>query len=174
VNVLTDVCRNLDNHILMDQPIQPGSAPLAPYVVVAGYGLPGRMLVELLSHGKIEHVVVELNAQTCQRAGAGGVRMISGSAADPAVLHLAEVERASLVALMVPNDEIVLAAVTQVRRLNSSAHIIARCSFTSSGLEAVKRGANQSIVAEQVIARELEFLTKSLFPDLREAGKRPE
>jgi voltage-gated potassium channel len=156
----------------MDQPNQAGSVAVAPYVVIAGYGLPGRTLVELLSQGNIEHIVIELNSRTCQRAGAGGVRMISGSAADPEVLRKAEVERATLVALMVPSDEVVLAAIIHVRRLNPTAHIIARCSFTSSGLEAVKRGANESIVAEQVIARELGTLTKSLFPALREAEKR--
>jgi Trk K+ transport system NAD-binding subunit len=160
--------------MLMDQSSQGGSASRAPYVVIAGYGLPGRTLVESLSRANIEHVVVELNPQACQRAGAGGVRMIAGSAADPEILRQAQVERATLVALMVPSDEVVLAAIVHVRRLNPTAHIIARCSFTSTGLEAMKRGANDSIVAEQVIARELDSLTKTLFPGLREEGKRIE
>jgi hypothetical protein len=59
---------------------------------------------------------------------------------------------------MVPNDEVVLAAVPRVRQLNPTAQIIARCAFTSTGLEAARRGANRSIVAEQVVARELDHL----------------
>jgi hypothetical protein len=63
---------------------------------------------------------------------------------------------------MVPNDEVVLAAIPIIRKANADAYIIARCSFTSTGLEAVRRGASQSIVAEQVIARELEGITAEL------------
>ncbi len=145
----------------------PGRAGGSPFVVVAGYGLPGRTLVELLIRSKVEYIVIELNPQTCERASAGGVHIIAGSAADPQVLSRAEVERATLVALMVPNDEVVLAAIPQVRRINSSAYVIARCSFTSTGIEAIKRGANQSIVAEQVIAKELETITTELLHSLR-------
>jgi Trk K+ transport system NAD-binding subunit len=147
----------------MDQPTLPGAAGREPYVVVAGFGLPGRSLVEFLVREQIEYVVIELNAQTCERAAAGGVHIISGSAADLQSLHKAEIERATLVALMVPNDEVVLASIVEIRRVNAGAHIIARCSFTSTGLEAVKRGADQSIVAEQVIARELQGITANLF-----------
>jgi voltage-gated potassium channel Kch len=138
--------------------------------VIAGYGLPGRSLVEFFARSEIEYVVIELNPQTCERAAAGGIRMIAGSTADPEVLSRAGVQRATLVALMVPNDEVVLAAIPHIRRLNPDAYIIARCSFTSTGLEAMRRGANQSIVAEQVIARELQNITMQLYPSLREPG----
>ena len=130
--------------------------------MVAGFGLPGRSLVDFLIRERIEYTVIELNGQTCERAAAGGVHIIAGSTTDAEVLRKAEIERASLVALMVPIDEVVLAAIVQVRRVNSRAHIIARCSFTSTGLEAVRRGADQSIVAEQVIARELQGITAGL------------
>jgi monovalent cation:H+ antiporter-2, CPA2 family len=140
-----------------------GSQP-TPYVVIAGYGLPGRTLVELLVSRETEYLVIELNPQTCERAAAGGVHILAGSAADPDVLQRAGINRATHVALMVPNDDVVLAAILHVRRVNSTAHIIARCSFTSTGLEAVRRGADQTLVAEQVIARELEAIASPWFP----------
>ena len=151
----------------MDQPTLRGASGREPYVVVAGYGLPGRSLVEFLAREKINYIVIELNAQTCERAAAGGVHIISGSATDPQALQRAEIERASMVALMVPNDEVVLTAIGHVRNVNSTAYIIAHCSFTSTGLEAVRRGADQSIVAEQVIARELQGITAELFNGTR-------
>jgi Trk K+ transport system NAD-binding subunit len=137
------------------------------YAVVAGFGLPGRTLVDFLVSRGIDYVVIELNAQTCERTAVGGIHIIEGSASDPDVLLRAGADRADLVALMVPNDEVVLAAIPQVRRMNSRAHIIARCSFTSTGMEAVRRGANQSLVAEQVIARELVEITGELLGSLR-------
>jgi voltage-gated potassium channel len=151
----------------MDQTALPEHCGRVPFAVVAGFGLPGRSLVDYLIHAGIEYVVIELNAQTCERASAGGIHMISGSASDPEVLQRAGVERASFVALMVPNDEVVLAAIPLVRRLNASAFIVARCSFTSTGMEAIRRGANQKIVAEQVIARELEGITREFMETLR-------
>ena len=147
----------------MDQPTLSGASERKPYVVVAGFGLPGRSLVDFLIRERIEYTVIELNAQTCERAAAGGVHIIPGSATDADVLRRAETERASVVALMVPNDEVVLTAITRVRDINSKAHIIARCSFTSTGLEAVRRGADQSIVAEQIIARELQEMMAAFF-----------
>jgi Trk K+ transport system NAD-binding subunit len=151
----------------MDQPTLPSASGREPYVVVAGFGLPGRSLVEFLVREHIEYTVIELNAQTCERAAAGGVHIIAGSATDPEVLRQAQIERASMIALMVPNDEVVLASIVHIRRVNTTAHVIARCSFTSTGLEAVRRGADQSIVAEQVIARELEGITAGLFAGTR-------
>ena len=127
----------------------------SPYVVVAGYGLPGRTIVELLRQRGIPHRVIELNPQTCQRVAAGGVDIVVGDAADIETLRRAGVEQATLVALMVPEESVVLKSVSLVRSLNPTAHIIARCAYTSAGLEAARRGANDTIVAEQVVAREL-------------------
>jgi voltage-gated potassium channel Kch len=151
----------------MEQSAMPQGVGGVRYAVVAGFGLPGRTLVDFLVSRGIDYVVIELNTQTCERTAVGGIHIIEGSASDPDILQKAGVERADLVALMVPNDEVVLAAVPQVRRMNPKAHIIARCSFTSTGMEAVKRGANQSIVAEQVIARELAEIAADLLGSLR-------
>jgi len=133
------------------------------FAVVAGYGLPGRSLVESLSHRGIEYRVIELNPRACQRASAGGVNIVIGDASDPAILREAGVERATLVALMVPSDEVVLRAISQIRAMNPSVHIIARCAYTSNGLEALRRGANQTIVAEQLVAKEIHELADQFF-----------
>jgi voltage-gated potassium channel Kch len=130
------------------------------FVVIAGFGLPGRTLVEKLRQSQDDYQVVELNRATVARAAAGGVKILAGDAADLQILRLAGVERASLVALMVPNDEVVLKAVEHVRKLNPTVPIIARCAFTSTGLEAMRRGANSTIVAEQVVARELDIVAQ--------------
>jgi Trk K+ transport system NAD-binding subunit len=151
----------------MDQPTQGGGSGQEPFVVVAGYGLPGRSLVEFLIRRHLKYVVIELNPQTCERAAAGGVNMVMGSVTDAQTLHEAGIARATLVALMVPNDEVVLASVALVRKVNKRAHVIARCSFTSTGLEAMRRGADHSIVAEQVIARELQGITAQFFDGIR-------
>jgi len=133
------------------------------HVIVAGFGLPGRSLVEILRSRNVPYVVVELNPQTVDRCAAGGTNIVQGDVAEPDVLERAGAAQASLIALMVPNDAVVLEAVSHARRLNPTAHIIARCAYTSAGLEAVRRGANSTIVAEQLVARELaEIISQSL------------
>jgi voltage-gated potassium channel Kch len=109
----------------------------------------------MLRQRRIDYRVIELNPEVCARVAAGGINIIAGDAADLEVLRRAETERASLVALMMPDEKAVLRAVSQIRLLNPRAHVIARCAFTSAGLEAMRRGADQTIVAEQVIATEL-------------------
>jgi voltage-gated potassium channel Kch len=135
--------------------VRSGSAGGPTFVVVAGYGLPGRSLVEILRQRRIDYLVIELNPTVVSRVAAGGINILCGDAADLEMLRRAGVGRASLVALMMPDDQAVLKAVSNVRLLNSHVHIIARCAFTSAGLEAMRRGADQTIVAEQVIATEL-------------------
>ena len=130
------------------------------YIVIAGFGLPGRCLTERLCKAGIDYMVIELNAQTVARTSTCGIKIMAGDASDEQTLRAARVERATIVALMVPNDEVVLKAVSHVRRLNPTAKIIARCAFTSTGLEATRRGANVTIVAEQVVARELETVLR--------------
>ena len=66
------------------------------------------------------------------------MEILKGDAADFETMRKAGVENATMVALMVPNDEVVLAAVAHVRKLNATARIIARCFFTSTGLEAMR------------------------------------
>jgi voltage-gated potassium channel Kch len=153
---MSDSDEKLDHEKLDNEKV--AQDPRSPFAVVAGYGLPGRTIVDLLRQLEIEYRVIEMNPTTCQRVSAGGVNIVEGDAGDLETLRRAEVGRATLVALMVPNEEVVLRAVGLARGLNPTAHIIARCSFTSSGLEALRRGASETIVAEQVVARELSEL----------------
>ena len=98
--------------------------------------------------------VIETNPATVTRCTKAGLNIVLGDARDPAVLQRAGIERATDIAVTVPSDEITLAVVDAARKLNSTAHIIARCTFVSGGLEAHRRGANQVVIAEQVVAAE--------------------
>ena len=71
------------------------------------------------------------------------------------MLKQAGIDRATVFAVMVPDDAVVLAAVGQARRLNPDVHIVARCAYVSGGFEATKRGADRVIVAELAVAKEL-------------------
>lgn len=131
---------------------------LTSHAVIAGFGVPGRAAAEIYKAAGISYCVIELNPSTVERCGHTGVPIIQGTVADEQTLRRAGVERADVLLLLVPDEKAVMAAIPLARKLNSAMKIVARCSYTSSGLEAHRIGADETIVAEQVVAREVQRL----------------
>jgi CPA2 family monovalent cation:H+ antiporter-2 len=130
---------------------------------VAGYGLPGRATVEWLQRHNIEFCVVDLNPQTVSRCARHDWPIIEVNIKDEQTLRRAGIERATLLALAVPDEQTVRDATVLARRLNPSVYIIARMNFTSGGLQAVRLGANEAVVAEQAVALEFARLLSNKF-----------
>jgi len=131
-------------------------------VLVIGYGMPGRAVSELAAERGVELTVIELNESTVHRCEGGGPRMIAGDARNPEVLREAQVERASLIVVAIPDEKVGLEVTKQARKLNPTASIVTRCHYVSVGFEARKAGANEVVIAEQVVAEELRGLVSPL------------
>ena len=127
-------------------------------VIIAGFGLPGRVAAELLASRDIPFCVIELNAETVHRCVRVGTPIIVGDCADPEVLIRAGIKKAKTFIAVVPNEHAGLTATVEARRLNPSIRIITRCHYTSAGIEAKARGADEVVVAEQVVAAEIRKL----------------
>src|SRR5436309_1945007 len=118
------------------------------YAIIAGFGLSGRSCANVMIEQGVEICVIEKNAVTVERCALSGLRIIGGDASDPRTLRLAGIDRATEVAVTIPNDDAAMRVVEVVHQMNPCAHIIARCTFVSGGMEAHKRGANEVVVAE--------------------------
>ena len=125
------------------------------HVIIAGYGVPGRAAGEVLAARGEPFCVIELNPATVERCAHGGVHIIEGDVCNEQTLRRAGADRAHLLILAVPSDAAVLEAMALARGLNPAIRIVARCRFISSGMEAHRRGADEVVVEEQVVAREL-------------------
>lgn len=125
---------------------------LGPRAIIAGFGLPGRSIADDLDRRQIPYVVIEVNAEVVERAKKCGRRMICGDVRQLGVLEEAGLGGAEVVALMVPVEGIVIEAVEVVRKARPDIKIVARVAFTSTGMEAKRKGADVVIVAEQVVA----------------------
>jgi monovalent cation:H+ antiporter-2, CPA2 family len=136
--------------VTSDQSVDTSS--LTGHAIITGFGVPGRAAADALRKVGVSFCVIELNPETVRRAGHAGVPIIEGHAADEGALRRAGIEGASMLILAVPDEPAVLAAIHIARRINPTLKIIARCLFTSAGLEALKRGADEVVVAEQVVA----------------------
>src|SRR5215207_7736385 len=117
-----------------DAPSPAPGNPLSGHAVIAGYGLPGRAVAEALRAAGISFCVIERNADTVRRCLRGGVNIIAGDATDERVLRAAGIDRAVLFAATMPNDQAVIDAVAQARRINASLRILARAEYMSNGL----------------------------------------
>jgi CPA2 family monovalent cation:H+ antiporter-2 len=127
---------------------------LQDHVIIAGFGVGGRFVAEYLSAQAIAFVVVDLNGQTFITQRRLGVPIVQGDISDPDVLRRAGVDRARILALTIPDEQAALLATEAANALNSNIHIIAGTRYTSTGLVALKKGADEVIVAEQAVAQE--------------------
>jgi CPA2 family monovalent cation:H+ antiporter-2 len=137
-----------------------GSAPAATamppqrHVIIVGFGLAGRAAVNNVIEQGVSYTVIESNPEVVTRCLPGGLHIIHGDARQPVVLRLAGIARATDVAVTVPDDDAAFVVVAQARKLNATARIIARCTFVSGGMEAARLGADETVIAEQVVAAE--------------------
>lgn len=124
------------------------------HVIIAGFGIGGRFVAEYLKERDISFVVVETNRQTCETQGNLGINMVHGNISDESALRRAGVETARVLALTVPDEEAAIRATEIANRIRPEIHIIAGTRYTSTGLQALQRGADEVIVAEQAVAQE--------------------
>lgn len=139
----------------MTHPLPTSSIHNVAHAIIAGFGLPGRAAANVLEAQGRPFCVIELNRATCERCNLAGLQIIEGDVAHEETLRKAGIETATLLVLAVPNERAVLEAVRIARRLNPGIHIVARCHYTSTGMAATASGADQVIVAEQVVANEI-------------------
>ena len=130
------------------------SKPQSGHAIIAGFGVPGRMVAEILESRGTAYTVIEINPTTANRACKPSRRFICGDARDPEVLKNAGIDTASLLVIAIPDQSAALDATRLARRLNASIRIITRTHFTSAGMEAKQLGATDIVVAEQAVARE--------------------
>ena len=145
---------------------------LSGHVIIAGFGVPGRAFAERVAQKGLAYVVIEQNETIVERCSTTGTSIIAGDARDEQTLLHAGVREAAIVALTVPVESMVLEAISAVRRLNPNARIIARVQYISTGLEAVKRGADEAVVAEELAAREFVRLLEGGRSTIRSAEDR--
>ena len=124
------------------------------HVIIAGYGIGGRFIAEYLQGRGIAFVIVETNSETCDSQRILGVPVIHGSIADEGVLRRAGIEKASVLALSIPDEHAALRATETANAIRPEIHIIAATQYTSAGMKALQNGADEVIVAEQAVAHE--------------------
>ena len=144
-----------DGTELVVEPVPPAlSAAGRPvqHVIIAGYGLAGRYVADLLDRVQFPYTVVERNPVTVETQQALGKTIVLGSVTQAEVLVEAGLHTAGTLALTIPDEEAVLAAIALARRLRPDLYIIARTNYSSKGMRASQLGADDVVKAEQAVA----------------------
>ncbi|HEV2294012.1 MAG TPA: NAD(P)-binding protein [Tepidisphaeraceae bacterium] len=123
-------------------------------VIIAGYGIPGRHVADSLSKAGVPFIIIERNPTVALRCRSAGTQIIEGDSRDAQTLRDAGIEESTELAITLPDDVAVLDTIATARRLNPSIRIIARATYVSGGMEATKRGADEVVIAEQVVAQQ--------------------
>src|SRR5947207_15999782 len=79
--------------------------PTGPHVIIAGFGIPGRFIAELLDYHQIPYSVIEMNAAIVDRCTT--VAIISGDSREEAILRRAGIENATMLAISFPAEDVV-------------------------------------------------------------------
>jgi monovalent cation:H+ antiporter-2, CPA2 family len=109
-------------------PVEAESVPggISRHTVICGYGRVGRELAHALQARGLRYLVIEYNPYIVRELRAEGIPVVYGDASNPAVLEHAHLERASLLAVLVPDARAAEATTRAARVLNRRVDIVAR------------------------------------------------
>jgi monovalent cation:H+ antiporter-2, CPA2 family len=121
---------------------------LREHVILAGFGRVGSAVGAALECFGIPFVVVELDPDIVKEFGTRGIPAIFGDPSHPTILEAAQISRAKLVVIALPQLERAIAAAQSARRANADVPIIARAHGKHERDELVQAGATEIIQPE--------------------------
>jgi voltage-gated potassium channel Kch len=135
---------------------------LKDHVVICGFGRIGVMLARDLAAGGAPFLVLERDDKRRAEAESMGYLCLDGDATDETALLAAGVERARVLATVLPNDAANVFITLSARSLNPHLQIIARGEEPSTENKLMQAGANQVVLPTHIGAERIAEMI--LFP----------
>lgn len=132
------------------------------HAVLVGYGRVGRRVAEGLRAEGWPLLVIEAGTGTARDLDDSEVEVMTGNAADPAVLEAANLAAARLVVVAIPDIFEAGQIVQQAKLANPEAVIMARAHFDAEVAHLSRLGANVVVMGEEEIARSMLARTEAL------------
>ncbi|MDO5716463.1 MAG: potassium channel protein [Tissierellia bacterium] len=123
---------------------------LHQHYILCGLGESGKTIIKDFIRHKADFVIIEEDAEKCERIRREGLLVIEGDATDEEVLHRAGVKRANGVVCTLSTDVDNIVAVLTVRGLNPDIYIISRAIDESAHEKLRKVGANKTISINEI------------------------
>jgi voltage-gated potassium channel len=128
---------------------------LKDHVIICGLGRIGRMLADELARAKRDFVVAEASPSKIQEADQAGFLVCEGDATEESVLLRAGVERARVLATVLPNDAANVFITLSARNLNPDLEIIARGEAISTEAKLKQAGASRVVLPAHIGAERI-------------------
>ena len=125
------------------------------HIVICGFGRIGLMLARELSAAGETFVVVEHDEERCQEAKALGFLCRHADATDEDMLRAVHVERAKVLATVLPDDAANVYITLSARSLNPKLEIIARGERPSTERKLIQAGADKVVMPAHIGAERI-------------------
>jgi K+:H+ antiporter len=138
-------------HWLPERQTDPHEIPsrhLRDHTIVAGYGVNGRNLVQVLREIEIPFVVVDVDGETVRQEQKKGIPIVFGDITHPQVLRRLGIQDARALVLAISDPIATRRAVTVARQLSPAIHIIARTRYLREIEDLRATGADQVVPEE--------------------------
>jgi Trk K+ transport system NAD-binding subunit len=136
---------------------------LKGHVIVCGFGRIGVMLARDLKAGGAAFVILERDEARLTEARDQGYLVWQGDATDEAALQAVGIDRASVLATVLPDDAANVFITLSARSLNPALRIISRGEAPSTETKLLQAGASQVILPTHIGAERIAELI--LFPE---------
>ncbi|HEY1927718.1 MAG TPA: NAD-binding protein [Caulobacteraceae bacterium] len=136
---------------------------LEDHVIICGFGRIGAMAARHLATGTTQFVVLDQSEGRLADARAAGFLAIQGDATDEDVLRAAGIERARVLATVLPSDAANVFITLSARSLNPHLQIIARGEAPSTESKLIQAGASQVVLPAHIGAERIADMI--LFPE---------
>ncbi len=125
-----------------------GSDTLRDHVIIVGFGLNGKNVARVLGETGIPYVVLETDGEVVKRLAREKIPAIFGDVTRREILQLCHIHEARVVVLAISDPHAQRTAVSMIRSLNPTIHIVARTRMVAEVDELARLGANEVIPEE--------------------------
>ena len=133
-------------------------AKLKNHAIVCGFGRIGRMIASQLESGGIPFLIVDHDPTRIAEAQEAGWLTLAGEATDEDVLHTAGIQRARVLATVLPNDAANVFITLSARNIAPEIQIIARGEVPSTEKKLIQAGANRVVLPAHIGAERIAHL----------------
>lgn len=121
---------------------------ISGHVVIAGFGLNGRNLANVLRETGTNYIIIEMNPQTVKQFKKEGEKIIFGDSTRTDILQAAQMERAKVFVIAISDKNAALYSLQAAKKINPTIHCIVRTRYVSEVDNLKNHGADEVIPEE--------------------------
>ncbi|SFF96134.1 voltage-gated potassium channel [Novosphingobium sp. CF614] len=128
---------------------------LTDHAIICGYGRIGKQLAIELQRARTPYIILDRNPAKLAEAEAAGHLTLKGDATDEATLRAVGIERARVLATVLPDDALNVFITLSARNLNPRMEIIARGEYPTTEGKLIHAGADKVVLPTHIGAERI-------------------